>query len=110
VAGLTIVLGFAAAALLAPLVAPADPFKSNFARSLEAPSLEAPLERDELGRDFLRVASHITAFPGLAIMLVVLGFNLLGDGLRDALDPRLKNVRIRSTRSGCLPRTTRREG
>jgi len=28
--------------------------------------------------------------PGLAIMLVVLGFNLLGDGLRDALDPRLR--------------------
>jgi len=41
------------------------------------------------GRDFLRVAPHITAFPGLAIMLIVLGFNLLGDGLRDALDPRL---------------------
>ena len=30
-------------------------------------------------------------FPGGAIMLVVLGFNMLGDGLRDALDPRLKN-------------------
>jgi peptide/nickel transport system permease protein len=29
-------------------------------------------------------------FPGLAIMLSVLGFNLLGDGLRDALDPRLR--------------------
>jgi peptide/nickel transport system permease protein len=29
-------------------------------------------------------------FPGLAIMLVVLGFNLLGDGLRDLLDPRLR--------------------
>jgi peptide/nickel transport system permease protein len=43
------------------------------------------------GRDFLRVAPHITAFPGLAIMLIVLGFNLLGDGLRDALDPRLKS-------------------
>ncbi|MGH7325494.1 MAG: ABC transporter permease [Candidatus Rokuibacteriota bacterium] len=42
------------------------------------------------GRDFLRVAPHITAFPGLAIVLVVLGFNLLGDGLRDALDPRLQ--------------------
>ena len=42
------------------------------------------------GRDFLRVAPHIAAFPGMAIMLVVLGFNLLGDGLRDALDPRLK--------------------
>ena len=32
-------------------------------------------------------------FPGLAIMLTVMGFNFLGDGLRDAMDPRLKNVR-----------------
>lgn len=40
------------------------------------------------GRDYLMVAPHISTFPGLAIMLVVLGFNLLGDGLRDALDPR----------------------
>jgi peptide/nickel transport system permease protein len=31
-----------------------------------------------------------TLFPGLAIALAVLGFNLLGDGLRDALDPRLR--------------------
>ncbi len=34
-------------------------------------------------------APHLVFFPGLAIMLTVLGFNLLGDGLRDALDPRL---------------------
>jgi len=34
-------------------------------------------------------AIHIVTFPGLAIMLTVLGFNLLGDGLRDALDPRM---------------------
>lgn len=40
------------------------------------------------GRDFLRVAPHVTTFPGVAIALVVLGFNLLGDGLRDVLDPR----------------------
>ncbi|HXF81417.1 MAG TPA: ABC transporter permease [bacterium] len=40
------------------------------------------------GRDFLLVAPHIATFPGLAIALTVLGFNLLGDGLRDALDPR----------------------
>jgi ABC-type dipeptide/oligopeptide/nickel transport system permease subunit len=32
----------------------------------------------------------VAAFPGLAIFLTVLGFNLLGDGLRDALDPRLR--------------------
>jgi ABC-type dipeptide/oligopeptide/nickel transport system permease subunit len=34
-------------------------------------------------------APHLVIFPGIAIMLTVLGFNLLGDGLRDALDPRL---------------------
>ncbi len=39
-------------------------------------------------RQYLRDAWWIAAFPGLAIMLVVLGVNLLGDGLRDALDPR----------------------
>ena len=44
------------------------------------------------GRDFLLVAPHITTIPGLAIMLAVLGFNLLGDGLRDALDPRLRGA------------------
>jgi peptide/nickel transport system permease protein len=42
------------------------------------------------GRDFLLVAPHIATVPGLAIMVAVLGFNLLGDGLRDALDPRLR--------------------
>jgi len=42
------------------------------------------------GRVYLRVAPHVAIFPGLAIMIVVLGFNLFGDGLRDALDPRLK--------------------
>jgi peptide/nickel transport system permease protein len=42
------------------------------------------------GRRFLALAPWATIAPGLAIMLVVLGFNLLGDGLRDALDVRLK--------------------
>jgi peptide/nickel transport system permease protein len=42
------------------------------------------------GRDLLLVAPHIATIPGLAIMVAVLGFNLLGDGLRDALDPRLR--------------------
>ena len=36
-------------------------------------------------------APHLVFFPGIAIMITVLGFNLLGDGLRDALDPRLNN-------------------
>lgn len=39
-------------------------------------------------RDFLRTAPHISVFPGLTIMVTVLGLNLLGDGLRDVLDPR----------------------
>ncbi len=38
------------------------------------------------GREFLLLAPHHTTFPGLAIMLVVLGFNFLGDGLRDYFD------------------------
>ena len=41
------------------------------------------------GRDYLREAWWISTFPGLAIMLTVLSMNLLGDGLRDVLDPRL---------------------
>ena len=44
------------------------------------------------GRNFLMVAPHVATIPGLAIMLAVLGFNLMGDGLRDALDPKMKNV------------------
>jgi ABC-type dipeptide/oligopeptide/nickel transport system permease subunit len=40
------------------------------------------------GQDYLGVAPWISAAPGLAILLAVLGFNLLGEGLRDALDPR----------------------
>ena len=41
-------------------------------------------------RKLMEIAPWMAVFPGLAIMLGVLGFNLLGDGLRDALDPRLK--------------------
>jgi len=42
------------------------------------------------GRQLLELAPWNAVFPGLAIMIVVLGFNLLGDGLRDLLDPRLR--------------------
>jgi peptide/nickel transport system permease protein len=42
------------------------------------------------GRDYLTVAGWISIFPGLAIMVTVLGINFLGDGLRDLLDPRLR--------------------
>jgi peptide/nickel transport system permease protein len=40
------------------------------------------------GRQFLLVAPHLTAYPGLAIMFTVLGLNLLGDGLQDRLESR----------------------
>jgi glutathione transport system permease protein len=42
------------------------------------------------GRNYLGVADQMTLFPGLAIFVTVLAFNLLGDGLRDALDQRLR--------------------
>lgn len=42
------------------------------------------------GKEFIRTAPHIVLFPGIAIMLAVMSLNFLGDGLRDALDPRLK--------------------
>jgi len=42
------------------------------------------------GRKYILMAPHITIFPGLAILLFVLGLNLFGDGIRDMLDPKLK--------------------
>ena len=44
-------------------------------------------------REFVRSAPWLLTYPGVAIMMTVLAFNLLGDGLRDALDPKLKGVR-----------------
>lgn len=43
-------------------------------------------------RSYLIVAPHVATIPGLAIMVVVVGFNLFGDGLRDVLDPRLRQA------------------
>lgn len=42
------------------------------------------------GQDYLNVAPHISIYSGLAILITVLGFNLLGDGIRDVLDPKMK--------------------
>ncbi len=42
-------------------------------------------------RSYMREAWHITIFPGIFIMLTILSLNLMGDGLRDAMDPKLKN-------------------
>ena len=41
-------------------------------------------------RQFIRACPHMVIFPGLAIAITVLSLNLMGDGLRDAMDPRLK--------------------
>lgn len=45
------------------------------------------------GKTFIEEAPWISVFPGIAILIAILGFNLLGDGLRDVLDPRLKGLR-----------------
>jgi ABC-type dipeptide/oligopeptide/nickel transport system permease subunit len=45
-----------------------------------------------VGRGYLEVAPWMAMAPGAAIFLTVLGFNFLGDGVRDALDPRLKQL------------------
>lgn len=44
------------------------------------------------GRNYIFTSPSVTTFPGLAIFLAVLGFNLLGDGLRDALDPQMRGA------------------
>ena len=43
-------------------------------------------------RTFLIIAPHMAIFPGLVVGTLVLGFNLLGDGLRDVLDPTMRSV------------------
>lgn len=47
------------------------------------------------GKAWIEIAWWVGVFPGIAIALAVLGFNVLGDGLRDVLDPRLRRVRLR---------------
>ena len=46
------------------------------------------------GKDSLEIAWWMTVYPGLAILITVLSYNLLGEGIRDALDPRLRQVRV----------------
>ena len=50
----------------------------------------------DAGRSHLFDAPHLTIVPGLAIALLVLGFNFAGDALRDRLDPRVRSVRVES--------------
>ena len=65
---------------------------STFAESVPLPAPEWGAMLSD-GREFIRDYNYLTLFPGLAIMIAVLSFNLMGDGLRDALDPKLKQKR-----------------
>lgn len=47
------------------------------------------------GLEYLRIAPHLTLFPGVGLVLIVLAFNFLGEGLREALDPRLRHLETR---------------
>jgi peptide/nickel transport system permease protein len=58
------------------------------------------------GRGHLLDAPHLTIFPGLAIAILVLGFNFLGDGLRDALDPATQGKKRRPQASGPRAQTS----
>jgi peptide/nickel transport system permease protein len=49
-------------------------------------------ELSSSGRTYLQIAPWLAIFPGLAITIAVFAFNMLGDALRDALDPRLRNT------------------
>ena len=46
------------------------------------------------GRDYIEIAWWMTLYPGLAILITVLSYNLVGEGIRDALDPRLRQSRL----------------
>jgi peptide/nickel transport system permease protein len=46
------------------------------------------------GRDYIEIAWWMTLYPGLAILVTVLSYNLMGEGIRDALDPRLRQSRV----------------
>ena len=70
--------------------APVAEAEAPAAAAAQAPTPEWGLMLST-GRDNMLNAMHLTLFPGLAIFITVLSFNLLGDGLRDALDPRLKD-------------------
>ena len=46
------------------------------------------------GKDSIEIAWWMTVYPGFAILITVLSYNLLGEGIRDALDPRLRQSRV----------------
>lgn len=94
-----IILGHVIPNSLAPIVVQATMNVGNAittASSLSFLGLGVPMPAPEWGgmlndaRAFIRDYSYMALFPGLAIMITVLSINLLGDGLRDAMDPKLK--------------------
>lgn len=60
------------------------------------------------GRVYFLSDPHVVLVPGMAISLAVLGFNLVGDGIRDVLDPRLADIPRAGRRRGRMPQSTRR--
>ena len=62
------------------------------------------------GRNLLQVAPHVATIPGLVILLLAIGINLVGDGLRDVLDPKLKSGGLArsNARTDAAPATERR--
>src|SRR6185369_11586342 len=58
------------------------------------------------GRSYINRAPWLTIFPGLAIFITVFGINLLGDGLRDIFDPKLRRQRLRSAQAASRDRVT----
>jgi peptide/nickel transport system permease protein len=64
------------------------------------------------GRNLIQVAPHVATIPGLVILLLAVGINLVGDGLRDVLDPKLKSGGLARThaRTASAPAVERRRG
>ena len=90
---------FVLTGLLAPVLASYDPERGLHPRCAATAAFlglgVTPLTADwgsmlQNSLSWARMAPHVMLFPGLALMLVVFGFNIFGDGLRDALDPRLR--------------------
>lgn len=97
---------------LAPLIVQVSllvPAAVTTAASLSFLGLGVPPPTPEWGAmlqnslQWARLAPHVMVIPGLALMLVVFGFNVLGDGLRDAMDPRLRRLSTSRGAAAGLP-------
>lgn len=107
-----IIVGHILPNCLAPLIVQVSlliPAAITTAASLSFLGLGVPPPTAEWGAmlqnslQWARLAPHVMVIPGLALMLVVFGFNVLGDGLRDAMDPRLRTAGSSRAASGSTP-------